>query len=391
VARDAAGNSRTSAVIAVTVSNAPPADITPPTVSVTVPAGGAMVSGSSVTVSASASDNVGVAGVQFKLAGANLGIEDTVSPFSTVWNTTAASGGSHSLTAVARDVAGNSRTSSVVTVTVSNAPPADTTQPTVAITAPIGGAMVSGNSVAISASASDNVGVTGVQFKLAGANLGTEDTVSPFSIVWDTTAASNGSNSLTAVARDAAGNSRTSSVVAVTVDNIQLPDDAIISETNTWQNLSFPAETGLFIVEFEAIPQNDTIDCISGLSQGNAAAYDDLAAIVRFNDLGQIDVRNGETYTAGTLITYAVDVSYRFRLMVNIPAHTYSVYLKIDNAPEILLAENYAFRTSQNTVSSLDTFAVTAEAGSHIVFNFSKTRIEIQIPMPPTGLRIIEN
>ena len=39
------------------------------------------MSGATVTVSATAADNVGVAGVQFKLDGANLGAEDTTSPY----------------------------------------------------------------------------------------------------------------------------------------------------------------------------------------------------------------------------------------------------------------------------------------------------------------------
>src|SRR3989441_12234822 len=56
------------------------ADVTLPTVSMTAPANGATVSGTAVTVSASASDNVGVAGVQFSLDGVNLGAEDTVAP-----------------------------------------------------------------------------------------------------------------------------------------------------------------------------------------------------------------------------------------------------------------------------------------------------------------------
>ena len=68
-------------------------DTTPPTVSGTAPAAGATVSGSAVTVSATAADNVGVAGVQFKLDGANLGAQDTTSPFSISWNTTTGANG----------------------------------------------------------------------------------------------------------------------------------------------------------------------------------------------------------------------------------------------------------------------------------------------------------
>jgi hypothetical protein len=101
---------------------APPPDTTPPTVTVTAPAGGATVSGS-VNVTASASDNVGVVGVQFQLDGANLGAEDTTSPYAVSWDTSTAPSGSHVLVAVARDAAGNRTTSAAITVTVSNAPP----------------------------------------------------------------------------------------------------------------------------------------------------------------------------------------------------------------------------------------------------------------------------
>jgi hypothetical protein len=96
-----------------------PTDTTPPTVSMTAPASGATVSGST-TVSATASDNAGVAGVQFKLDGLNLGTEDTIAPYSISWSTTGATNGSHTLTAVARDTAGNRTTSAGVTATVSN-------------------------------------------------------------------------------------------------------------------------------------------------------------------------------------------------------------------------------------------------------------------------------
>ena len=75
-ARDAAGNQTTSTAITVTVNNTTPTDTTPPTVSMTAPAGGTTVSGT-VALSANASDNVGVAGVQFLVNGTSTGAEDT--------------------------------------------------------------------------------------------------------------------------------------------------------------------------------------------------------------------------------------------------------------------------------------------------------------------------
>ena len=104
--------------------------------------------------------------------------------------------------------------------------PADTTAPTVSVTAPAAGAAVSGAAVAVSADAADNVGVVGVQFKLDGANLGAEDTAAPYGAVWDSTTTTNGAHTLTAVARDAAGNATTAGSVTVTVSNASAPPPA---------------------------------------------------------------------------------------------------------------------------------------------------------------------
>ena len=114
---DAAGNRALSGDFTFTTL-----DKTLPSVSMSAPAAGATVS-STVTVSAQASDNVGVASVQFRLDAVNLGAMDTTAPYAISWNTTTASAGSHTLAAVAKDAAGNVRTSTAITVTVSNAAP----------------------------------------------------------------------------------------------------------------------------------------------------------------------------------------------------------------------------------------------------------------------------
>jgi chitodextrinase len=216
-AYDAAGNrSATTNVSATTAA----CDTTAPTVQITSPAPGAMVSGT-VPVQATAADNSGVAGVQFKLDGSNVGSEDTTAPYSTSWNSSGLTG-SHTLTAVARDVSGNSTTSAPVTVTVTN----DVTAPSVTITAPANGASVTGT-VTITATASDNQAVTGVQFRVDGSDLGAEDTAAPYSVDWSTLGVSNGSHTLTAVARDSSANTATSTPVAVNVSNSLNTADAL--------------------------------------------------------------------------------------------------------------------------------------------------------------------
>ena len=95
-------------------------DTIPPSGSISSPAESDTVSGDTAVIAATASEKVRVAGVQFKLDGANLESEDTVAPYSVTWNTTFVADGSHVLTAVARDDVGNTATSSDVGVNVSN-------------------------------------------------------------------------------------------------------------------------------------------------------------------------------------------------------------------------------------------------------------------------------
>jgi Galactose oxidase-like, Early set domain/Bacterial Ig domain/Galactose oxidase, central domain len=97
--------------------------------------------------------------------------------------------------------------------------PADTTPPTVTMTAPANGATVSGSAVALSASASDNVAVSSVQFLVDGAPIGAPVTQAPYTLNWDSASVANGSHALSARAVDAAGNATTSDAVTVTVAN----------------------------------------------------------------------------------------------------------------------------------------------------------------------------
>jgi galactose oxidase-like protein/Big-like domain-containing protein/glyoxal oxidase-like protein/Kelch motif protein len=192
-------------------------DNTPPAVAITSPAQGATVSGT-ITITANASDNRGVAGVQFKANGGNIGGEDTAAPYAVNADTTTVPDGSYTLTAVARDAAGNQTASAPVTITVANQSAGDISPPTVAITSPQPGATVSGT-IAITANASDDVSVAGVQFKANGTNIGGEDNAAPYAVNANTTTVPDGSYTLTAVARDAAGNLTTSAPVTITVSN----------------------------------------------------------------------------------------------------------------------------------------------------------------------------
>lgn len=141
---------------------------------------------------------------------------------------------------VSVDAATNSTSSVDYTFTTSATP--DVTAPTVSMTAPTGGAVVTGASVALTANASDNVAVAGVQFKVdTNTNIGVEDTTSTYGVTWDSTGIADGVHTLIAVARDTAGNYATSSTVSVTVDNTApvrsagAPSGSVASGTTTVQ------------------------------------------------------------------------------------------------------------------------------------------------------------
>lgn len=219
-AYDAAGNIGQSGNVSVTVVN----DTTAPTVSLTSPVNNATVSGTT-TITATAGDNVGVSKVEFYRSGVLLSATN-VAPYSYGWNTTTVANGSYTLTAKAYDNTGNVAQSANVLVTVNN-PVADTTAPSVAVTAPVNNTSVSGT-VSVTASASDNVGVSKVEFYINSV-LAATDSASPFAYSWNTGLVPNGTYSVMAKAYDAAGNVGQSAFVTANVNNTTTPPAGTIT------------------------------------------------------------------------------------------------------------------------------------------------------------------
>jgi hypothetical protein len=207
-------------------------DTTPPTVS-------ASESGTSgtITLAATASDNVGVSKVEFYVDGTLKGT-DTGTPYSMTLDSTTLANGSHGLVAKAYDAANNVGTSSTVSFTVSNSTP-DTTPPTVS-------ASETGTSgtITLSATASDNVGVAKVEFYVDG-TLKSTDTSSPYSVTLDSTTLANGSHSLVAKAYDAANNVGTSSTVSFSVSNAATLTELVVNGGFESGTASWTASSGV--------------------------------------------------------------------------------------------------------------------------------------------------
>jgi hypothetical protein len=183
-------------------------DETPPVVELTAPLAGATVSGT-VLVAADASDDAGVASVDF-YDGESLIGSDTTAPYGVPWDTSKVAGSSHVLKARAFDTLNNFADSAGVVVMVQ-----DLTPPQVAVTAPADGATVSGI-VTITAAASDASGISRVDFVVDTYPIGSA-TTTPYSLSWDTSGWPLGSRVLEARAIDLFGNEASSAYVVVTV------------------------------------------------------------------------------------------------------------------------------------------------------------------------------
>ncbi len=231
VAKDNSGVITTSTPATITVAAS-----AAPTVSLTNPGSGSSYTiGSSLTLTAAASDSDGtITQVSFYVNGALLSTDTTAPYTSSIW--TPASSGNYTLTAQATDNSGNVTTSTAVTVTIgSNA------APTVSITSPASGLNYSlGNNVLIGAVASDTDGfIASVQFFANGQLIGAK-TAAPYTFSWKP--ASAGTFALTAVATDNIGSSTTSTAVSVTVTSAIAPS---VSLTNPASGASYGVGTSI--------------------------------------------------------------------------------------------------------------------------------------------------
>jgi phospholipase C len=198
-------------------------DNTPPVTQIVLPSSGATLSGVN-WLDATASDNVGVARVEFHLTGGSLSNKllgtatPTIYGWLAGWNSATVPNGTYSLQSIAFDEAGNSASSALVPVTIANPPPV--TQ----IVLPSSGATLSGVNW-LDATASDNVGVARVEFHLTGGSLSNKllgtatPTIYGWLAGWNSATVPNGTYSLQSIAFDEAGNSGSSTLVPVTIAN----------------------------------------------------------------------------------------------------------------------------------------------------------------------------
>ncbi|MGB8930386.1 MAG: Ig-like domain-containing protein, partial [Anaeromyxobacteraceae bacterium] len=191
-------------------------DLAKPVVHVAAPLAGAVLGGATRLAAIATDDRAVVSRVELMVDGAIVGTSTAPLPgtdrFEVPWNAASVADGPHTITARAVDGAGNAETSAAVGFQV-----ADVVSPTVVIATPEADDSVGGIAT-LTADAWDDRAVTSVTFLAGGVVIG-ERTAPPWTLGWDTAAAS-GYVTLTARARDAAGHATLSAPVVVYVDHV---------------------------------------------------------------------------------------------------------------------------------------------------------------------------
>ena len=291
-----------------------------------------------------ATDNVGVSRYDVH-RGTSAGFTPSVGnriaqPAGTGYTNSGLAAGTYYYKVTAEDFAGNvgapgNEASAVAT--------ADSTPPTVAITAPAPAATV-GGTVAVNANASDNGTVAGVQFKVDGANLGAEDTSAPYSVSWDTFTAGNGPHTLSAVARDAAGNTAPAANVPVTVSNT-----AAAGLVGAW---AFDEGSGTATSDQSGRGNNGTLTSATWTTAGkfnNALTFNGTSAWVSVPDSATLDLTTGMTLEAW--VRPAVSNSWRTVVMKEQPGNlVYGLYSNTNtNRPRVEIFAGGSLRTLEGT------------------------------------------
>ena len=252
----------------------------------------AAATATSISVSWTAStDNIGVTGYgkyrNGSLVATSTGTTYTFSGLSC--------GTGYTLAVDARDAAGN-RSGKTYLSAATAACGLDTTAPAISLTAPAPGAIVTGT-IPMNANAIDNVGVAGVQFKVDGVNVSSEDTSSPYGVLWNTASVGNGNHTLTAVARDAGGNISTSAQVVVSVSNV----GPIASPSGLMAAYSFDAGAGSTVADVSGHNNTGTISNATWAAAGkygSAMSFNGANAWVTIPDSSSLDFTNGMTLEA---------------------------------------------------------------------------------------------
>ncbi|WP_276372001.1 Ig-like domain-containing protein [Chryseolinea sp. H1M3-3] len=295
-ATDNQSGTTTSSPVNISVTNAN----TLPVVSITSPVNNAtFTTGSTVNITANASDANGtVSKVEFFNGAVKLG-EDLTSPYSFSWTNVQA--GTHSITAKATDNQGGVTTSTAIRITVNTA----NTPPVVSITSPLPNATFApGATVSIAATASDINGSIGkVEFFNGNTKLG-EDLTSPYSFTWQNVAS--GTYRITARATDNQQAISTSQQITIIVTAGNTPPTVTL--TSPANNASFATGTPISITANAADPNGSVtkVEFFNGAVKLGEDLTTPYSYVINNPAAGNYSVTAKATDNAGAVSTSAI-------------------------------------------------------------------------------------
>jgi hypothetical protein len=139
---------------------------------------------------------------------------------------------------------------------------------------------------------------------------------------------------------------------------------------------AFEPQMGVFTAWFTATPSIAPTNSVVGLSDGDVGPgsgdtplHNLHQILIRFSAGGMLDARNGAAYASDTPIPYMA-IPYDFRLVVNVPAKTYSAYVSWAGHAEVTIGTNMAYRDSARPATKFDHWAVQAVSAKTTVCNF---------------------
>jgi hypothetical protein len=353
----------------------PAEDSQPPTVAVTSPTNASSVSGS-ITITATASDNKGVAGVRFQVDHANVGAEDTTSPYSITWNSASVPNGTHTLSAIARDAAGNTAVSTDVVVVVANA------QDTSAPTTPTGvtATAVATNQINVAWNAStDDVGVTGYTVFRDGVAAATV-TGTTFS---DTGRQPSTTYQYSVAASDAAGNTSPPSSPAVAATTPPATLGLVAA-------YGFNEGVGTSLADASGNGQTGTITGATWTTQGrfgNALTFNGTSNFVTVNATALLNLTTGMTLEAWVYPT-ALGTNWRNVIIKErATGEIYNLYAHTDALKPTVYVVPAA--TPNSPANATGTGPLALNAWSHLAATYDGTTLQLFVNGASVGSRAV--
>ncbi|HEY4356999.1 MAG TPA: alginate lyase family protein [Acidobacteriaceae bacterium] len=157
---------------------------------------------------------------------------------------------------------------------------------------------------------------------------------------------------------------------------------------NTFVSGPLATQMGTFTAEWDATPSTALNNSNVGLSLGAQGAFTGYAISARFNPTGMIDARNGGAFAANSTINYAAGVTYHFRAVVNVPANTYSIYVTPAGGTEIAVGTNFAFRSEQAGITSIDHWDAISQVGTISLCNLFIDAPDFGLQATPASLTV---